>query len=80
MLVAVETAILPARAFGTTAEFWLNLQAYYDLERARMRVTEERVRGVDSYRGNYGRRDAWRQEAGGTPLLHPNGLKFLKYR
>lgn len=42
-----ETAILLARAFDTTPEFWLNLQAHHDLERARLQVTEERVRGAE---------------------------------
>ena len=43
-----ETAILLARAFGTTPEFWINLQAHYDLELARIQVTEERVRGAEA--------------------------------
>ena len=30
--ISPETAIRLARYFGTTAEFWLNLQTYYDLE------------------------------------------------
>lgn len=30
-----DTALRLARYFGTTAEFWLNLQARYDLEVAR---------------------------------------------
>ncbi len=29
--VTAETAIRLARYFGTTREFWMNLQAYYDL-------------------------------------------------
>jgi addiction module HigA family antidote len=29
--VSPDTAIRFARAFGTSAEFWLNLQAHYDL-------------------------------------------------
>ncbi|MGN7798556.1 HigA family addiction module antitoxin [Leifsonia sp. 22587] len=32
--ISPDTALRLARAFGTTAEFWLNLQAHYDLERA----------------------------------------------
>lgn len=32
--ITPDTALRLARAFGTTAEFWLNLQAHYDLERA----------------------------------------------
>ena len=30
--ISAETALRLARYFGTTAEFWLNLQARYDLE------------------------------------------------
>ena len=33
--VTAETAILLARRFGTSAEFWMNLQTSYDLEVAR---------------------------------------------
>jgi addiction module HigA family antidote len=32
--VSADTAIRLARYFGTTPEFWLNLQAAYDLSRA----------------------------------------------
>jgi addiction module HigA family antidote len=30
-----ETALRLARYFGTTPDYWMNLQAHYDLERAR---------------------------------------------
>lgn len=30
-----ETALRLARYFGTTAEYWINMQAHYDLEIAR---------------------------------------------
>jgi addiction module HigA family antidote len=33
--VTAETALLLARRFGTSAEFWMNLQTAHDLERAR---------------------------------------------
>ena len=33
--VTADTALRLARYFGTTPEFWVNLQAYYDLEVAR---------------------------------------------
>jgi len=36
--VTADTALRLARYFGTTPEFWLNLQALHDLERARDRV------------------------------------------
>ena len=36
--VSAETAILLGERFGTSAEFWLNLQMAHDLERARLQV------------------------------------------
>ena len=36
--ISAETAILMSRRFGTSAEFWLNLQMAYDLEEARRRL------------------------------------------
>jgi len=36
--VSADTAIRLARFFGTSEEFWLNLQARYDLERAHDRI------------------------------------------
>ena len=32
--VTADTALRLARYFGTTAEFWMGMQAQYDLERA----------------------------------------------
>jgi addiction module HigA family antidote len=32
--VSADTALRLARAFGTSAEYWMNLQASYDLEEA----------------------------------------------
>lgn len=32
--VTADTALRLARYFGTTAQFWMNMQAQYDLERA----------------------------------------------
>ncbi len=34
--VTADTALRLARFFGTTAEFWINLQAMHDLTKARM--------------------------------------------
>jgi addiction module HigA family antidote len=34
--ISPDTALRLARYFGTSAEFWLNLQAAYDLSRARL--------------------------------------------
>jgi addiction module HigA family antidote len=36
--VSPETAILPGQHFGTSAEFWLNLQMMHDLEKARQNM------------------------------------------
>ena len=33
--ITPDTALRLARYFGTTAEFWMNLQSTYDLDRAR---------------------------------------------
>jgi len=33
--ISPDTALRFGRALGTTAEFWLNLQAFYDLETVR---------------------------------------------
>lgn len=39
--VTPDTALRLARYFGTSAEFWLGMQATYDLETARDRVGSE---------------------------------------
>ena len=39
--VTPDTALRLARYFGTTAEFWLNMQAAYDLSLARATKGEE---------------------------------------
>lgn len=39
--VTADTALRLSRAFGTSAEFWLNLQARYDLEVARASVGQK---------------------------------------
>ena len=36
--ITAETAILLSERFGTSAEFWLNLQMMHDLEEARRRM------------------------------------------
>lgn len=36
--VSADTALRLARFFGTSAQFWLNLQAHYDLETERDRL------------------------------------------
>lgn len=43
--ITADTALRLARFFGTSAEFWLNLQAHYDLEvrRDQVEVFQEKV-------------------------------------
>ena len=38
LMASAETAILPGERFGTSAEFWLNLQTVHDLEEAGQRM------------------------------------------
>ena len=33
--ISADTALRLGRYFGTTAQFWVNLQAHYELEKAR---------------------------------------------
>ena len=45
--VSADTALRLARYFGTTPEFWLNLQAFYDLRMAQRkagRIIEQTVK------------------------------------
>ena len=42
--ITPETAWLLAQAFGTSAQFWVNLQANYDLASARPKKTVARLR------------------------------------
>ncbi len=37
-VITADTAVLLERRFGTSAEFWMNLQTAHDLELARKRV------------------------------------------
>ena len=45
--VTADTALRLARFFGTSAQFWLNLQARYDLERERDRLGARLKREVE---------------------------------
>jgi antitoxin HigA-1 len=47
--VTPETALRLARYFGNSAEFWLNLQQSYDLNKARIQEEEQIVREVHAY-------------------------------
>jgi addiction module HigA family antidote len=44
--ITADTALRLARYFGTTPQFWLNLQAHYDLELAQAEVGEAITRSV----------------------------------
>ncbi len=49
--ITADTALRLAKYFGTSAEFWLNLQTGYDLRRARReagKAIETRVRAIAS--------------------------------
>ncbi len=45
--VTADTALRLARFFGTTPEFWMNLQAHHDLELARDAATEEELSRIE---------------------------------
>jgi addiction module HigA family antidote len=45
--VSTDTALRLARFFGTSAEFWLNLQAAYDLSKARTELQKTIERDVE---------------------------------
>ena len=47
--VTPETALRFAHYFGTSAEFWLNLQQSYDLSKARIEVEEKIAREVHAH-------------------------------
>ena len=44
--VTADTALRLARYFGTSAEFWLNLQSAYDLRRTRQAVGKQIERDI----------------------------------
>ena len=39
--ITVDTALRLAKYFGTSAEFWVNLQSHYELDRAEDRGSEQ---------------------------------------
>jgi antitoxin HigA-1 len=45
--ITADTALRLGRYFGTTPEFWINLQAHYDLEVARRSSMREIERQVE---------------------------------
>ena len=48
--ITADTALRLSRYFGTSAEFWLGLQADYDLNTASDRLAERILREVKIYR------------------------------
>lgn len=44
--VSPDTALRLERAFGSSAEFWLNLQARYDLETARDQIDKRELSSI----------------------------------
>ena len=47
--ISGETAMLLAHAFGTTPEFWLNLQKQYELDTARVHIRKEALASADRF-------------------------------
>ena len=47
--ISGEAALLLGRVFRTTPEFWLNLQAHYDLARAQAKASPARVAGAKAF-------------------------------
>ena len=45
--ITADTALRLARFFGTTAQFWLNLQASHDLEVAEIKIGDELSRTIE---------------------------------
>jgi antitoxin HigA-1 len=44
-----ETAMLLGHAFNTTPEFWVNMQARYELDVAKSKVRKESIRLADEF-------------------------------
>lgn len=47
--ISADTALRLARYFGTSAKFWMGLQADYDLELARREIGERLQREISPY-------------------------------
>jgi len=47
--ITADTALRLARFFGTSAEFWLNLQSHYDLEVSRDLIGTQIKRDVEVF-------------------------------
>ena len=49
--ISADTALRLARFFGTSAEFWMNLQAHYDLEVRREELGAVLTRDIPVFQG-----------------------------
>ena len=47
--ITADTALRLSRFFGTTPEFWLNLQSRYELDVASTRVPRDAIRRADAF-------------------------------
>ena len=47
--ITAPMAIRLGKAFGTTAQYWLNLQTIYDLKRARAEIPETTLNQIHTY-------------------------------
>ncbi len=47
--ITTDTALRLSRYFGTSAEFWLNLQSAHDLSKARLELEDAILRDVEPY-------------------------------
>ncbi len=48
--VSPDTALRLERAFGSSAEYWLNLQAHFDLETARDLIDKKELAAIKTIR------------------------------
>jgi antitoxin HigA-1 len=53
--ISADTALRLARFFGTSEQFWLNLQTRYDLEKERDRLGGRLLKDVEVWRGRLAR-------------------------
>jgi addiction module HigA family antidote len=49
--ISADTALRLARFFNTPAEFWVQLQARYDLEREKARLGKRLAKEIEPYAG-----------------------------
>ena len=48
--ITAETAVKLGKFFGVTAEFWMNLQAFYDIEEAQ-KLYRKDIQSIHTFRG-----------------------------